>query len=95
MAIWKSARYRIRPESDEAVTAAIREFVAEVRRNEPETRYEAWRVGEGVDFLHLMRFADAEAEERHRVAPYTTRFVEILYPACESAPVFEDLEPIL
>lgn len=89
--IHKLAQYRIREGEEAAVLVAVAEFVAAVGAHEPTTRYEAFRLGEGLDFLHLMTFPDAAAEQRHRDAPYTERFVAALYPRCATPPTFTEL----
>ena len=60
---------------------AIRQFMSAVD-GEPGTRmYVALReAGDPTRFLHVMVFDDARAEERHRHAAHTRRFVEVLYP---------------
>lgn len=93
--IHRIAEYRILAGEGAPVTEAVAEFVAAVRAHEPETRYEAYRRGEGLDFIHFMTFPDADAEERHRRASYTARFVEILYPRCEAPPDFTRLFPVV
>lgn len=92
--IHKMVRYTVRPDQIEAVELAIREFVRAVAENEPETVYRAYRRGGSRAFVHFMAFPDAEAEDRHRGAPYTRSFVEELYPRCEKEPEFEELAPI-
>lgn len=82
---------RIRPDKLEVVLPAIREFVASIAQVEPQTRYDAYQAEDGVSFVHLMSFPDADAESSHQTAAHTARFVEILYPNCEQAPVFTDL----
>lgn len=92
--IHKMARFTVKPEQLGQVERVIREFVEAVDENEPDTIYRAYRRGDSRAFLHFMAFPDAEAEERHREAPYTHRFVEKLYPKCEMEPEFEVLVPI-
>jgi quinol monooxygenase YgiN len=89
--IRKLASYRIDPESLEEVKQAIEDFVAAIARKEPETIYEAYRVADGMSFLHLMTFPDQDAEKLHQAAPHTKRFVDILYPLCEEQPTFLDV----
>ncbi|MBI4410715.1 MAG: hypothetical protein HY561_13475, partial [Gemmatimonadetes bacterium] len=81
--IVKVARYRVKATELGTVESAILEFVAAVRRAEAHTVYEAYRQPDGVTFLHFMSFANAGAEQMHRQAPYTLRFVDVLYPRCE------------
>ena len=46
---------------------------------------------DGVTFFHVMAFPDEDAEEAHRTAAHTMRFVEELYPRCEEEPIFHTL----
>ena len=89
--IRKLANYRIDPESLEEVESAIEDFVSAIGREEPETIYEAYRIADDVSFIHLMAFPNREAERAHQVAPYTKRFVDILYPHGEEQPTFLDV----
>jgi quinol monooxygenase YgiN len=89
--IRKLANYRIDPESLEEVERAIEDFVSAIGREEPETVYEAFRIADDVSFIHLMAFPNREAERAHQAAPYTKRFVDILYPYCEEQPTFLDV----
>lgn len=89
--IRKLANYRIDPESLEEVERAIEDFVSAIGREEPETVYKAYRITGDVSFVHLMAFPNREAERAHQVAPYTKRFVDILYPYCEEQPTFLDV----
>jgi quinol monooxygenase YgiN len=65
--IRRLARYHVRLESLDRCLAAIHEFVASVRLNEPGTlRYEAWQEREEpTRFVHIFTFRDAEAERIH------------------------------
>lgn len=92
--IHRMAQYQIRASEEAAVLQAIRDFVAAVHAHEPETAYEAYRLGDSLAFIHFMAFPDATAEVRHRRAPYTERFVAALYPRCEIEPTFTELSAI-
>ncbi|MBA2690694.1 MAG: hypothetical protein H0U63_07820 [Burkholderiales bacterium] len=94
MTIRKMARYTIRASEIETVRKAIAQFVNDIEDNEPATLYEAFALADKVSFVHTMCFADADAEQYHRGAPHTKRFVEVLYPRCETAPEFIDLNPV-
>ena len=52
------ARYQVHPESLEKCLAAIQEFVAYVRANEPGTlRYDVWQeVADPTRFVHIFTF---------------------------------------
>jgi quinol monooxygenase YgiN len=89
--IVKLVRYRVRAEEVEAVEAAVQEFVAAIAEHEPETTYSTYRAGSSPSYVHFMTFPDAEREHRHRDAPYTKAFTEVLYPRCDAGPTFTDL----
>ncbi len=93
---YKAARFSVHPESLEKCREAIREFVSWVKSNEPETR---WYISlqdekEPSQFLHVMIFEDAAAEERHRASPATKRFVEALYPELAEPVSFTDFQVV-
>ena len=86
------ARYQVRPEALEQCLAAIREFVAYVRANEPGTlRYEVWQERDDpTRFVHIFVFRDAEADRIHSESPEVKRFAGVLYPNCLAPVEFVD-----
>jgi quinol monooxygenase YgiN len=82
--IHELARYEVRPEALEEVLAAIHEFVAYVRANEPGAlRYEVWQESEQpTRFVHLFVWRDEEANRIHGESAAVKRFAGILYPKC-------------
>jgi len=78
------ARYEVRPESLDQCLAAIHEFVAYVRSNEPGAlRYEVWQETEHpTRFVHLFVWRDEEANRIHGESAAVKRFAGILYPNC-------------
>jgi quinol monooxygenase YgiN len=90
--IRKVVRYKVKEAELEPVEQAITEFVDAIAQNEPHTVYEAYQSDDGVSFIHFMSFPDQEAEQKHQTAAYTMKFVQVLYPRCEEAPVFTDLK---
>lgn len=86
------ARYQVRPETLERCVAALREFVAYVRANEPGTlRYEVWQEHEDpTRFVHIFVFRDAEADRIHSESAEVKKFAGILYPACLAPVQFID-----
>jgi quinol monooxygenase YgiN len=90
------ARYQIRPEALDRVLAAIREFVAYVRKNEKGTlRYEVWQEqNDPTRFVHIFTFRDAEADRIHSDSAEVKKFAGILYPQCLEPVEFIDYEQI-
>ena len=82
--IHELARYEVRPEALNQCLAAIHEFVAYVRENEPGAlRYEVWQDAERpTRFVHIFVWRDAEANRIHGQSAAVKRFAGILYPNC-------------
>ena len=82
--IHELARYEVRPEALDEVMAAIHEFVAHVRANEPGAlRYEVWQDKERpTRFVHLFVWRDEEANRAHGESAAVKKFAGILYPKC-------------
>jgi quinol monooxygenase YgiN len=76
------------------VERAIKEFVRSVARNEPSTRYVAYKHATRSSYVHYMTFADAAAEDKHRNAAYTKKFIDVLYPLCDAGPTFSGLSVV-
>lgn len=89
--IYKTVRYRVKQDELEEVERAVREFVAGIAADEPQTVYEAYQTADRLTFVHFMAFPDETAEKYHQSAPHTMRFVDVLYPSCDEVPVFTDL----
>jgi quinol monooxygenase YgiN len=91
------ARYEVRPESVERCLAAIREFVAYVRANEPGTlRYEVWQEPEKpTRFVHIFVFRDAEADRIHSESSAVKKFSGVLYPECLAPVEFIDYQLVV
>ena len=95
-AIRQLASYEVRPEALERCLAAIREFVAYVRVNEPGTlRYEVWQErAKATRFVHAFIFRDVEAQRIHSQSPEVKRFAAVLYPECLAPVEFTDFQPV-
>ena len=78
------AYYEIHHEAIAQVLAAIKEFVAYIRLNEPGTlRYEVWQEPDNpARFVHIFVFRDAEADRIHSESAEVKKFAGILYPEC-------------
>ncbi len=82
--IHELARYEVRPEALAQCLAAIHEFVAYVRDNEPGAlRYEVWQeAGHPTRFVPIFVWRDAEANRIHGESAAVKKFAGILYPNC-------------
>lgn len=82
--IHELARYEVRPAALAECVAAIHEFVAYVRANEPGAlRYEVWQETEHpTRFVHIFVWKDAEANRIHGESAAVKKFASILYPNC-------------
>ena len=82
--IHELARYEVRSNTLDEVIAAVHEFVAYVRDNEPGAlRYEVWQERDHpTRFVHLFVWRDAEANRLHGESAAVKRFAGILYPKC-------------
>jgi quinol monooxygenase YgiN len=90
------ARYQVRPEALERCLAAIREFVAYVRSNEPGTlRYEVWQEqADPTRFVHIFVFRDATADRIHSESNEVKNFASTLYPECLAPVEFIDYQQV-
>lgn len=89
--ISKYVTYKVKEGELATVLAAIKEFLKAIHANEPGTVYEAYQAGDRLSFMHIMHFTDNAAAEKHSKSDYTEKFVSVLYPRCEAAPVFTDI----
>jgi quinol monooxygenase YgiN len=91
------ARYQVRREALPQVLAAIREFVAYVRANEPGTlRYDVWQEqADPTCFVHAFVFRDAEADRLHSESAAVKRFAGVLYPQCLAPVQFVDYDLVV
>ena len=92
--IIKIVEYEIKEGKLQVVKAAIEKFTKTIQSHEPQTFYEAYQREDSLEFVHIMKFPDAAAEEAHKGAEYTQDFVKILYPRCEIKPQFTNLTTI-
>ena len=90
------ARNQVQPEALPRVLAAIEEFVAYVRANEPGTlRYEVWQEkDEPTRFVHLFIFRGRKADRIHSESAEVKKFAGILYPQCFAPVEFTDYDEI-
>lgn len=86
--------YKLRKGKEKIIISAIKEFVDNVHKFEPETIYTAHREIESDRFVHFMKFPDTEAKQKHAKADYTERFVKTLFQNCREEPKFSTLKII-
>jgi len=93
MAIYRTARYEVHPDSLDVVCGVVDRFVSAVNEQESGTRmYLAFQDrAEPNHFVHLMQFDDAEAEELHRDTVWVKEFTRGLYPNLNGVISFEEL----
>jgi quinol monooxygenase YgiN len=89
MPIYQIATYQVSANALDDVRAAIEEFVAYVRDNEPgTTMYAAWQEHDDpTKFAHLFIFADDKAHTAHGESPAVRRFEDVYRPVLAAGPV--------
>ena len=89
MPIYQTAHYQVTADAVPEVRAAITEFVAYVKDNEPGTRlYAAWQQRDDpTRFVHLFIFADDAAHEAHGESDAVRRFESVYGPKLVGGPV--------
>ena len=94
--IHQLARYQVRREALDRCLAAIHEFVAYVKAQEPGAlRYEVWQEREDpTRFVHLFVWRDSEAEQIHSESVAVKKFAAVLYPECLAPVEFIDYEQV-
>ena len=84
MAIFRIARYKIRPEAIEACKEVVQATIDYTKAHEPGTlMYMVMQEsGDPTSFVHLSAYADNAALQQHITAePMVTNFREVLNPA--------------
>lgn len=89
--IIKIAEYKVKIDAINDVMKAVEVFMRAIKEHERNTFYEAFRKGDSLEFIHLMKFPNEASEKQHASASYTNEFVKVLYPNCEKEPVFTNL----
>lgn len=81
MPIYQTAYFVVRDDALEECQKAIREFVAYVRENEPDTLLYTSLQGKehATHFLHYFIFRDEQARELHASSEAVNHFTGILY----------------
>ena len=86
-----SVTYKLKSQHAGSIDAAVSDFVRAIREHEPQAEYRVLKTADGLSYLHLMAFPNAEAKQLHEAAEYTRSFVESLAPRCEAGPHFATL----
>jgi quinol monooxygenase YgiN len=95
MPVFKIARFRIRPESREAVEQAMREFAKYVAFELTGSSWVTYRDAKDPDrYVSLISADDEDADLRHREATGTQRFVDALYPNVVGEVEFTDYSEV-
>jgi quinol monooxygenase YgiN len=95
MPVIKIARYRIRPESREAVEQAMRDFAKYVAFELPDSTWVTYSEATDPDrYVSVITAVDEDADHRHRDAVGTKRFVEALYPNVVGEVELTDYQPV-
>jgi quinol monooxygenase YgiN len=94
MSIHQTAYFVVRDDSLEVCRNAIREFIAYVRENEPDTiLYTSLQEKESPNhFLHYFIFRNEQAREVHANSEAVNHFTSILYPNLVAPVEFTEYE---
>jgi len=93
MAIFRLARYTIRPEEIDRCIAATAEIVADVTANEPDTlQYTVLQETDNpVSFVHCSAYLDEAARDRHLSNKKMLDLIAtVLQPAMVAPPQFQE-----
>ena len=94
MPVYQSAYFVVRDDALKICEEAIREFVAYVGDNEPDTLlYTSLQEKENPNhFLHYFIFRDEKARDLHASSEAVSRFTSILYPNLVATVEFTDYQ---
>ena len=97
MPLYETGGYKVKRSAVDKVKRAIDEFVQYVKENEPGTEmYLAWQQKDDpTRFLHLFRFKDEAAREKHGQSAAVRKFESVYSPELVGGPVvFTDYEMV-
>jgi len=81
MPVFKLARFQVRPEAREQAERAMHEFATYVRTELDDSSWTTYRDPKApMHYLSLIIADSPAADDRHRNAPGTQKFVAELYP---------------
>lgn len=92
MVIHMTAQWKCRPGAETKVEAALRQFVAEVKDNEPSTRiYTALQQAQDpTGFMTYFIFENAAARDFHSSTAWVKKFTDVIYPENIGAVIFTE-----
>ena len=92
MAIYMTAQWKCRPGAESKVEASLRQFVAAIKENEPDTRvYTALQQTEDpTSFMTYFIFDNQAAQEFHRTTDWMKEFTSVIYPENIGAVIFTE-----
>jgi quinol monooxygenase YgiN len=92
MTIFMTAQWKCKPGAESKIEKALRQFVAAVKENEPDTRlYTALQQAEDpTSFMTYFIFENAAAQEAHRSTDWVKEFTSIIYPENVGAVIFTE-----
>lgn len=95
-ALTKIARYRVKKKKLPKVKKILKEFVEDIKRNEPGIiHYEVFQEkNDTASFVHVITFKDKMAERNHAKSMHVQKLKKTLYPVCKKEPEFTYLKMI-
>ncbi|MEO9512928.1 MAG: antibiotic biosynthesis monooxygenase family protein [Flavobacteriaceae bacterium] len=80
--------YKVKAEAVDTIKKVVARFISKIEKNEPGTLfYKSFQEEEDpTRFVHIMTFANTEAQRAHKKSAYCTEFTNALYPLCEIMP---------
>ena len=94
MTLERTARFTVRPEELDRALETIGRFIAHTETEPGTLVYASWRSeARPHEFLHLMSFSDAAAEQAHASSDAVRVFTEALYPMCVEPPTSRNGTP--
>jgi quinol monooxygenase YgiN len=94
MTVYMTAQWQCQAGAEAIVTNALRQFVAAVKQNEPNTQvYTALQQVENRSaFMTYFIFEDEAARDFHSSTEWVKRFTDVIYPQNLSPVVFTEYE---
>lgn len=88
--------YKVKKEELANLLPVIQEFIEAAQADKEHVAYYVGYqyANDPTKFVHLMKFASDPGEKYHQQAAYTKKFVDKLYPNCETKPKFEEINEV-